>query len=318
MAVLLLSEQDVRDLLSMEMAMEAVEAVLRHMGLDEAENLPRNRCRTDHVMLHSMSAAAGKLGYMGYKTYTTKTAQAFFHVGLFDGVSGELLALLQADYLGQMRTGAASGIATQYMARPDAVEVGLFGSGKQARTQALAVSKARNLRRIRVYSPNEERCNKFADEMQDACKCEIEPVRRPEMAAEDMDIIITATNSREPVLHGTWIAEGTHLNVIGSNHIKKAEIDSVVLRQCDSIVVDSKEQARMESGDFVSALEEGTLQWAEVHELGQIIVGRYTGRAHPQDITLFKSLGIALEDVAVAAKVYERAKDLKRGQWVEW
>jgi ornithine cyclodeaminase/alanine dehydrogenase len=225
---------------------------------------------------------------------------------------------MQADYLGQVRTGAASGVATQYMARPDASEVGVFGSGKQARTQLIAICKVRRVRRAQVYSPNEENRTRFAREMSVVCGTEVQPVPRPEMAAEDKDIIITATNSREPVLNGHWIVEGTHLNVIGSNFLGKAEIDAVAVRRCESIVVDSKDQARLEAGDFVQPLEDGSIHWADIHELGQVIVGRYTGRAHPQDVTLFKSLGIAIEDVAVAARVYAKAQEAKVGRLIDW
>src|SRR5205085_4107563 len=137
-------------------------------------------------------------------------------------------------------------------------------------------------------------------------------------AAQDKDIVITATASREPVLNGHWVAEGTHLNVIGSNFLGKAEVDATTVRRCESIVVDSKDQARVEAGDFVQALEEGSIHWADIHELGQIIVGRYTGRAHPQDVTLFKSLGIAIEDVAVAASVYAAAQVAGVGRVIEW
>jgi alanine dehydrogenase len=316
--MLLLTEEDVRQLLTMEMALEAVEEALRSLALDEAQNIPRARCQTDHTMLHVMSAAAKTLGVMGYKAYATARKGGHFQVGLFDGKTGAPLALLQADYLGQIRTGAASGVATQYMARPDATEVGLFGSGKQARTQIQAVCKVRHIRRIQVYSPNEERRRQFAQEMSEACGCEIEPVPRPEMAAEDKDIVITATTSREPVLNGHWLAEGTHLNVIGSNFLGKAEVDAVAVRRCEIIVVDSKDQARIEAGDFSQALEEGSIHWADVHELGQVIVGRFTGRAHPQDVTMFKSLGIAVEDIAVAARVLARAKEAGVGRNIDW
>src|SRR5262245_45570880 len=318
MPVLLLTEEDVRHVLTMDMALEAVEQALRKMALEEAHNIPRARCQTDHAWLHLMGGEAKTLGVMGYKAYATSRKGAHFHVGLFDGKSGSLTALLQADYLGQVRTGAASGVATQYMARPDAQEVGLFGSGKQARTQLLAVCKVRTIRRVQVYSPNEERRGAFADEMSKLCHCEVVPVPRPEMAAEDKDIIITATNSREPVLNGHWVAEGTHLNVIGSSFLGKAEVDAVAVRRCESIVVDSKDQARIEAGDFVQALEEGSIHWADVHELGQVVVGRYTGRAHSQDVTMFKSLGIALEDIAVAARVVAKAQTAGVGKLLEW
>jgi ornithine cyclodeaminase/alanine dehydrogenase-like protein (mu-crystallin family) len=318
MSVVLLNEDEVRRLLTMDMALEAVENGLRKLGLDEAQNVPRSRVQTDHAMLHVMSASVKTLGYLGYKAYITGRNQTKFHVALYDGKSATLLALIQADYLGQVRTGAASGVATEYMARPDASEVGVFGSGKQAATQLQAICAVRRIRRVQVYSPNEEHRRAFADRMRDVCKTEIEPVPRPEMAAEDKDIVITATNSREPFLNGHWLAEGTHVNAVGSNFIGKAELDAVAVRRCNSIIVDSKDQARLEAGDFVQPLEEGSIHWADIHELGQVIVGRYAGRAHPQDVTLFKSLGIAVEDVAVAATVYQKAKAENVGRQLDW
>src|SRR5438270_8600293 len=182
MPVLLLTEDEVRQLLTMEMALAAVEAGLRKLALDEGVNIPRARAQTDHAMLHSMAASAKTLGYMGYKCYATSRRGTHFHVGLYDGKSAALLALIQADYLGQVRTGAASGVATQYMARHDAAEVGLFGSGKQARTQLEAVCKVRKVRRVQVYSPNEEHRNQFAREMAAVVNCEAMPVPRPEHA----------------------------------------------------------------------------------------------------------------------------------------
>jgi ornithine cyclodeaminase/alanine dehydrogenase-like protein (mu-crystallin family) len=318
MPFLLLTEDDVRQALTMEMALQAVEEGLRKLALDEAVNVPRSRAQTDHAMLHLLAASAKTLGYFGYKAYATSRKGAQFHVALYDGKTGALLSIMQADYLGQMRTGAASGVATQYMARPEASEVGLFGTGKQARTQLQAVCKVRKINRVQVYSPNEEHRRKFAAEASESCRAEVIPVPRPELAAEDKDIVITATSSREPVFNGHWIAEGTHINAIGSNFLGRAEIDAVTVRRCESIVVDSKDQARLEAGDFVQALEDGSIHWADVHELGQVIVGRYTGRAHPQDVTLFKSLGIGIEDVAVAARVYQKATAAGLGRLVEW
>jgi ornithine cyclodeaminase/alanine dehydrogenase len=182
----------------------------------------------------------------------------------------------------------------------------------------LAVCRVRNIQRAVVFSRNEERRRQFCADMSAACQCEVLPVARPELAAQDKDIVITATTSREPVLQGAWLAEGTHLNIIGSNHLNKAEVDAAVVRRSQTIIVDSKDQARLEAGDFVQALEEGSLRWADVHELGQVIVGRYAGRVHAQDITLFKSLGIGLEDVAVAAKVYDKAITAGVGHMIEW
>jgi ornithine cyclodeaminase/alanine dehydrogenase-like protein (mu-crystallin family) len=318
MAVLLLTEDEVRRLATMEMALEAVEAGLRKMALDEAQNVPRARVQTDHALLHSMSASVKTMGVMGAKVYaTSRKNPATFLFALFDGRTAALLALMQADYLGQLRTGAASGVATQYMARPDASEVGVFGSGKQARTQLQAVCKVRRVRQASVYSPNEERRKQFAREMSELCQTEVVPVPRPEMAAEEKDIIVTATTSRDPVLLGNWIAQGAHINAIGSNFLAKAELDAAAIRRCNAVVVDSKDQARIEAGDFQQALEDGSLQWSNVRELGQVIVGRYTARKHPADVTLFKSLGIAVEDVALAARVYARAQEEGVGRVLE-
>ncbi len=318
MSVLLLNEDEVRQLLTMDDALEAVEQGLRKMALDEAFNVPRSRVQTDHAMLHVMSAAAKSLGVMGYKAYATSRRGACFLVGLHDGKSGALLALMQADYLGQVRTGAASGVATKYMARPDATTAGIYGSGKQARTQVQAVCKVRKISRVHVYSPSEEHRHRFAEEMSRLCETEVVAVAHPELAARHLDIVITATASREPVLHASWIAEGTHINAIGSNFLGKAELDAETVRRCNLIVVDSRDQARIEAGDFTQPLEAGTLHWSEVRELGQVVVGRYNGRPHPQDITLFKSLGIAVEDVAVAAKVYARAQAAGAGRTIDW
>jgi ornithine cyclodeaminase/alanine dehydrogenase-like protein (mu-crystallin family) len=318
MAVLLLTEDEVRRLATMEMALEAVEMGLRKMALDEAMNVPRARVVTDHGMLHSMCCSIKTMGVMGAKVYaTSRKHPANFTVALYDGRTSALLSLMQADYLGQLRTGAASGVATQHLARPEASEVGLFGSGKQARTQLQAVCKVRRVRRASVYSPSEEHRTQFAREMSGVCQTEVVPVPRPEMAAEEKDIIITATTSRDPVLLGNWIAQGAHINAVGSNFLAKAELDAAAIRRCQAIVVDSKDQARLEAGDFQQSLEDGSLQWSNIRELGQVIVGRYTARKHPEDVTLFKSLGIAIEDVALASKVYAKAKAENVGRMLE-
>jgi alanine dehydrogenase len=316
--ILLLNEKEVEQLLTMEMALEAVEAALRKMGLDEAHNIPRSRCLTDHVVLHVMSAAAKTLGVAGYKAYATSKKGANFHVGLFDGKTGELTAILQADYLGQVRTGAASGVATKYLARPEASTVGLFGTGKQARTQLLAICKVRAIKHIAVYSRNEENRRKFCAEMAPLCQCPVEPIAQPQDAAKGKDIVITATTSREPVLLGDWLSEGAHLNLIGSNYLTKTEVDVAVIRRARPIFVDSKEQAHFEAGDFRQARDEGVLQWPSVRELGELIAGRVPGRQQPSEITLFKSLGLAVEDIATAAKVVAKAKEANVGRWLEW
>jgi ornithine cyclodeaminase/alanine dehydrogenase-like protein (mu-crystallin family) len=317
--VLLLTEDEVRQVLTLEMAIEAVEQGLRKLGLSEAENVPRSRVLTDHAMLHVMSAAAKSFGVMGAKLYSTsRKSGGRFHIALYDGKSGALLSLMHADWLGQVRTGAASAVATRVLARPDSAEVGLFGSGKQARTQIEAISKVCKVRRVSVWSPTEANRTRFATEMSQQCQVEVVPVSQPEEAAQNKDIIITATTAREPVLFGKWLSPGTHVNAIGSNFMGKAELDLEAIQRFNLVVVDSKDQARIEAGDFQQALEKQLLHWADVRELGPLLIGRYPGRQKPEDVTLFKSLGLAIEDVLVAGRAYQQAVAAGLGRTVEW
>lgn len=314
MAVLFLTESDVRELLTMREAIEAVEDGFRRLAAGEAMNVPRRRARTPEVVLHTMSAGCAAYGLVGFKSYTTSRDGNRFHVVLYDGKSGQMLALIEADWLGRIRTGAASGVATEFMARPDATEVGIFGAGGQARTQLEAVSAVRRIKEARVYSRNPERRERFAREMEQLCGFSVVPVHRPEDAAEDMDIIITATTAREPVLHGRWLSEGTHINAMGSNALNRAELDVDTIRRADTIIVDSIEQCQIEAGDFVAAIEQGVIHWPRVVELADVVAGRQTGRPMRESITLFKSLGLAIEDLAVASRLLQKARERGLGR----
>jgi ornithine cyclodeaminase/alanine dehydrogenase-like protein (mu-crystallin family) len=308
MAVLYLTEAEVEQVITIDLALDAVTNAFRKLALEEAENVPRRRCQTDQVMLHVLPAAAKTLGVIGFKAYTTSKKGARFHVTLYDARSGEMTAILEADHLGQYRTGAATGVATKLLARADATTVGCFGSGKQARTQVLAVCKVRKIKTVHVYGRNSERRKAFAVKLAIETGVEVVPVESPVDAATGKDIIITATNAREPVLLGEWVSEGQHLNLIGSNFLAKSETDVEVFRKATLVAVDSREQAKLEAGDFVAALDAGILKWADVRELAPMMVGRYSGRESPRDITIFKSLGLGIEDIALATRVVELAK----------
>jgi ornithine cyclodeaminase/alanine dehydrogenase-like protein (mu-crystallin family) len=192
--------------------------------------------------------------------------------------------------------------------------VGLLGTGKQARAQLHAVCKVRKIRRVDVYSRNAERCTRFAEEMSELCVTEVVPVHAPDEAAAEKDVVVTATTSPVPVFDGRVLAEGTHLNVVGSNMLTRAEIDVATVKRANHIVCDSIEACRAEAGDFVEALEDGVTDWRLMHDLADVVAGRQTGRATPEDVTLFKSVGLAIEDVAMAVEVLKRAKEAGRGQ----
>jgi ornithine cyclodeaminase/alanine dehydrogenase-like protein (mu-crystallin family) len=308
MSVLYLTEDEVGRLLTMDLALDAVGAAFRKLALDEAENVPRRRCQTDHVMLHVLPAAAKTLGAIGFKAYTTSKHGARFHVTLFDPKTGAMTAILEADLLGQFRTGAASGVATKKLARPDASTVGCYGTGKQARTQLLAVCKVRPVTVVKVYGRDAGRRAAFAAQLSAETGVEVVPVDSPEEAARGLDVVITATSAREPVLRGAWLAAGVHVNLIGSNYLAKTEADVDVFRRATLVTVDSKEQGKLEAGDFVPAMTQGVFSWSDVYELAPVLMGKYPGRQSPPDITVFKSLGLGIEDIAVAARVVELAR----------
>jgi alanine dehydrogenase len=305
---LFLDEQQVTDVLTMDMAIAAVEEALKQHGLGTAINNPRIRVRLPTGQLHMMGAALPTRGVMGYKAYTASRGKARFHVMLYSTDTGELLALLQADRLGQMRTGAASGVATKYMARADARSVGIFGTGWQARSQLEAVRAVRQIQVIKAFGRDAMRRQRFCVEMTQQLGIPVEPGDTPEMVVKGMDVVVTSTNAREPLFEGNWLESGTHVNAIGSNALIRREVDDTTVRRSALIVVDSKEQARLECGDLLGPLERGLIHWEQVRELGDVVAGLIAGRRTASDITLFESHGLAIWDLAAGMAVYDAAK----------
>ncbi len=238
--------------------------------------------------------------YFGTKIYSTRPRHgANFLLVLYSAEDARSLALIEANYLGQIRTGAASGYATRLLARPDAAVVGIIGSGFQARSQVDAMRVVRPNCTVRVWSRSPEKRSRFADE------CSAVACTSCEEAIWGAGIVVTATNAREPVIESNWIGPGVHINAMGSNQATRRELPADLVRRAEVIAVDSIEQAKIESGDLLMALEAS--EWARVVELP-------AERPSPQAITLFKSNGIGAEDVAAAAYVYERAIEEGRGK----
>jgi ornithine cyclodeaminase/alanine dehydrogenase-like protein (mu-crystallin family) len=265
-------------------------------------------------VLNVMSAALPDAGVLGLKSYTGFASGVRFLVLLYSGEDGRLLAVVEADRLGQMRTGAASGVATRHLAHEDAETVGLIGAGWQAQSQLMAVCAVRRIRAVRVYSRTAATAQAFAEAMSGPLGVRITPVATAERAVRDADIVITATSARDPVVMGDWLRSGQHINAVGSNQPARRELDGDAILRCDRIVVDSLEQARIEAGDLLAPMTEGRLSWERVDERAQVIAGQAPGRSTPAEVTLFKSLGLAIEDMAVAAHVYQRALAEGRGE----
>ncbi len=310
---ILLRETDVEKLVNMDMAIESIEQAFRLQGEQKADTAPRRRCRLDHGMLHVMNASLPTLGFAGLKSYTSVGGVTRFAVLLYKG-DGELAAVIEADKLGQMRTGAATGVATKYMARRESSRLGIYGAGLQARSQVIAICAVRPIKKIVAYSKNPQNLDRFCKEMTEISGIEVHPASSSEEAARDMDIVVTATTSKEPVFKGEWISKGTHINAIGSNFIARQEIDVETIRKSACVVVDSCEQAMLESGDLARAAESEAFYWEDARELGLVVVGEFPGREDSSEITLFESQGIALEDVALAAKIYEKAVKTGAGE----
>lgn len=305
---LFLREDEIARLLRMEDVISAIEEAFRQHGLGKAVNRPRQRATSGGTVLHVMSAAIPSMGVMGLKAYTSSRSGTRFLGMLYSTETGDLLAVMEADRLGQIRTGAATGVATKYLARPDVGTVGIIGTGWQARSQLTAVSKVRPVALVKCFSRDAQRRLAFAEEAIQELGAEVVAVDSAREAVEDAEIVITATTSRESVLQGEWLAPGMHINAIGSNWAVKQEIDPEAVRRSHRIVVDDLEQARLESGDLIHAVDRGALDWELVSELGQLITGAAPGRSSPEEVTLFESQGIALEDVAAMKLAYARAR----------
>ncbi len=314
---LLLTEDEVKELLPMERALECVEAsfVAQHRG--RGINRSRERIFLPRASLHYMAAALLDEELVGMKIYTITGGAWRFVVLLFNAESGELLALVEADQLGRIRTGAASGIATKTLARADASRVGLMGTGRQARTQLEAIALVRKLAAVRVFSRDERRRRDFCREMGERFRLEVVPVENAEAAARFGDIVITATTSGEPVVRGEWLRLGAHLNVIGANQPNRREVDDSTLARASVIAVDSLEQAKEEAGDLILGLSNLGRGWDSVAELHEFVGGSRRGRESGEEITLFKSCGIALWDVAAAGYVYRQALARSKGRELE-
>ena len=314
---LFLKEEEVIELLPMAECIDVLGKAFSRLGEGLGDNVPRSRIRLPGGFLHFMAAASvgPDLSGFGYKAYSTFPGGASkFLMMLYDAKSGALLSVMEASALGQIRTGAASGLATRYMARPDASTVGVIGTGYQARTQLEAVCAVRNIKQVRAYSRTPERREAFATRMGERLNTEAVPSESAEECIRGADIAITITSSREPVLKGEWLEGGEHVNAAGSNHWMRREIDGEVVECAGLIVVDDVEQAKIECGDLIWPAERGIFRWSMSHELKDVVLGRVSGRPNNDCTTLFESQGVAIEDVAAALHVYHKARERGMGQ----
>lgn len=292
----------------MEDALVAVEESLLQQAQGNAVNLPRaHSIAAPHVYLAHMQGALHEQGVVGFKAYTGSSQGYKFLVYITDMNSGELLAIIEANRMGQLRTGAATGISVKHMARSDRQVVGILGSGYQAGTQLEAVCRVCDVESAVVYSPSPQRRASYAENMSRELELPVTAVDSARDVVEAADILITITSSRTPVFEGQWLRPGMHVAAVGGANEYVTELDDDAVSRPDVLVVDSIAQAKKECGELLMPASRGLILWEQVRELWEVVDGSVAGRRSDDEVTLFKALGMAIWDVAVAKAVYDKA-----------
>jgi ornithine cyclodeaminase/alanine dehydrogenase-like protein (mu-crystallin family) len=300
---LYLTEDDVAELLGPADAVDAIEECFRRMARGEVEIAPRRRLGLDEGSLADMAASDYELRLAGGKLYAATRNGATFVVCLFDSGTSELVGVFEADHLGRLRTGAATGVAARHLAQSGARTLGVIGCGHQAETQVACVRVAvPSIESVVAFCRTPERLAAFCE------RVGAEPAESHREAGAQ-DVVVAITNSRDPVLRGEWLVPGALVVAAGANIPSRRELDNAVLERATFVCCDWLEQARLESGDLIEPVQAGVLDWLEVHELHEVIAGDLPGRQSDDDIVVFKSNGLAAWDVAIAAAALERARE---------
>ncbi len=316
---LLIRESEVRALLTIDDAIAAVREVLTAQGQGTLSEQPRRRVVGEEAVLSGMFANHPARHLIGGKVYVaSKTGGVRFLVTIWDERSAKLLALIEGDALGQIRTGAISAVATDLMARKDATHLGMIGAGHQAETQFAAIARVRPLERAVVYARRRDRLEEFCRRMAERTGVDVVPADDPRDCVVGQDIVVAITGAKETVVFGKDLSPGQHINAAGSNRAHDREVDDEAVLRASVVAVDSRATAEIEAGDVIPLLERGRLHLADLPELGEIQTGRRPGRQNDQDITLFLSQGIAALDVAAGAVLLEKARAAGVGQEVEF
>ena len=300
---LLLSETDVEALLNMKEVVSSVEEAFRMEGEGRASNHARTRSRAPGSVLNVMHATLEYLGRGGVKAYMSSAAGTRFVLVLFDTRKSLPLAVMGADLLGRYRTGAASGVATKHLYRGRSGTLAIFGAGKQALTQVLAVSEVFSVDQVRVWSPSANKRDSFSAGLSKS-GFRVHVAESPRDALDGAQVATTITSSKEPFLTDDLLTSVSHLNICGSNAPERSEITPAAVGSFDAVVVDDLTQAKIEYGDLLQAAHAGTFSWGSAFSLASIV-----SRGHaPVGRTLFKSGGAAIEDIAVASLLYDKAR----------
>jgi alanine dehydrogenase len=308
-----LTEADIQRLLTMPIALEAMEEAHKALAEHKAIDIPRARIHLATGTQHVLQAAAPGLGYIGFKYYYTRPTGKSFYVHLMGTESGKLEAIIEAVWMSMVRTGAASGVATNHLAVKDASVLGQIGAGYQGESQLEAACQVRKIRTAKVFSRNKDKLAAFCEKMSKKTGVTVQPAESAEAAVRGSHVVNVITKSAEPVLKGEWLEPGQHINAAGSNALARREIDDAVVKKCEIITVDGRGTAEKECGDLLPAVEKGWLRWNHLTEIGEVIAGKAPGRTSSQQISLYESHGMGLQDLWVGVKMLKLARERNVG-----
>lgn len=312
---LILREADVQELIEMDDVIAALESAMRELGDGHAENVPRRRAFLPDGVLNVMFASYPGGKCTGLKAYTVANGRVRFLIVMF-GLDGSLQALIESDFMGAYRTGAATAVAVKVLGMPATATVALIGTGWQASTQALALSRVLEIKQLRVFSRNPDRRAIFAAEQSEQLGIDAVDSPTAEAAVRGADIVVTITTSRTPVIEAEWVEPHALVVAAGSNYQNRAEIPAELVERAQTVVVDQIAAARLESGDLIQAAAAGKFDWSEAIELGDVVIGKWE-RPERAGITLFESHGLALWDLAAASVVVAAARNRGTGEEIE-
>ncbi len=305
---LYLSEKDVQRVLTMPVALEMTERAMRDRALGLATDVARVRATTSGSAQRILQATAPGLGYIGFKYTYAQAGRRCTFVHLINIRTAELEAIIDSDWMGMVRTGAASGMATRCLANPGATVLAQLGAGRQGYGQLEAVCLTMNIRKVQVFARNRANLEAFCAAMAKKLGIDVSPASSGAAALDGAQVVNVITKSAEPVLLGEWLQPGQHINAAGSNALSRRELDEAAVRRCDVITVDSRSTASQECGDLLHAVEQKRLDWEALPEIGEVMTGTAAGRTTPQQITLYESHGMGIQDLYVGARVFELAR----------
>ncbi len=315
---LFLRDEEVAQCVTMEAMLAAIENMQRRYGEGQAQNLTRRKIIAESGMLSVMGGGLFYDGLLGVKTYTVVRGSYSFQVSLYDADTGKLLCYTQANRLGQLRTGATTGVAVKHLANAGRASIGIVGTGNQAATQLQAVSMVREIKNVKAFSRTPERREAFAARMAETMDIDVAAVATNEEAVRDSDVVIGIAATATPVVQGEWLKEGATVIGAGPTSWRSQEVDEATIARAGKRFVDSIEQAAIEAGDLAAAVDKGLLQWSQLYELRHAVCGSIPGRDGPDQIVYAKLMGTGVADVAAAKVAYDSAKAQGLGTELDW